>query len=258
MSEQYLHVCDCGREFRSSVPAPPPGWVVEDGKATCDECLEAPNAVARALGFRDDQLRSDLRRSFTAIRLRSGSFLDLDDPDCGVVQPIDIASGLRQARFTAQTSQFFTIAQHSVLVRKLVEPRAKIAGGERGNQLRKCALMHDAAEAFIHDITRPLKIMLPDYRRVEAVLERRLFAQFGIEWTAGRKEIVKAADIAALAIETRDLADDDQNWRDLSDVERAQLNGIKIARAWHPDEAQDHFLREFDALFPSTDERKAA
>lgn len=251
--EQFLHECACGREHRASVAAPPDGWVTTDGKATCDDC------IASAYTNPQENRRPARVDLSTSIRLLSGSYLDLDDPDVSVIQPTDIAAGLRQGRFSGQTRQFYTIAQHCVLVLRLVEPKAKIAGGERGQQLRRCALMHDAAEAFIHDITRPLKILLPDYRRIEAVLEKRLFDHLGIDWTAGRKEIVKSADIEALAIEKRDLIGSKDHWPLLDNVDRATMARHSIPRAWHPDEAMDAFLREFGALFPNhTDVRKAA
>ena len=260
MSEQYLFECACERTARNSVPHPPAGWSLVDGKAICDDCLQAgdgrngtissPPPTAPALATAGLQPP-------TSIRLRSGGYLDLSDPDCSIVQPIDIASGLRQARYSAQTRSFFTIAQHSVLVLRLVEEQAHAVGGVRGIQLRRCALLHDAAEAFIHDITRPLKILLPDYRRVEAVLEHRLAQRFDLEWTSGRKEIVKAADFLALAIEKRDLIGDADRWPVLAQVDVDTLSQHRITRAWHPDEAEDRFLAEFNRLWP-TEERKAA
>lgn len=251
MSEQYTFECACDRVARNSVPHPPSGWMIVDGKAICDDCLDAtPPPASAALAD------PALDRS-TSIRLRSGAYLDLSNPDCSVVQPIDIAAGLRQPRYSAQTATFFTIAQHSVLVLRLVEAQARLAGGVRGIQLRRCALMHDAAEAFIHDITRPLKILLPDYRAVEAVLEHRLAQRFAVEWTLGRREMVKAADITALAIEKRDLIGEQERWPILRDADPKALAQHRITRAWHPDEAEDRFLAEFNALWP-TEERKAA
>jgi len=247
MSEQYSFECACARTARNSVPSPPAGWLVVDDCAVARTGL--PAATTQTIAAAPDLS--------TSIRLRSGAYLDLSNPDCSVVQPVDIAAGLRQPRYSAQTARYFSIAQHSVLVLRLVEAQARLAGGTRGVQLRRCALMHDAAEAFIHDITRPLKILLPDYRAVEAVLERRLAQHFDIEWTAGRREIVKAADITALAIEKRDLIGEQERWPILRDADPEALARHRITRAWHPDEAEDRFLAEFHALWP-TAERKAA
>ena len=256
MSEQYSFECACERTARNSVPHPPAGWTVVDGKAVCDDC-QSPTDPAPALAVDGGASGTLPPDGATSIRLRSGAYLDLANPNCSVVQPIDIAAGLRQPRYSAQTARYFSIAQHSVLVLRLVEAQARLAGGSRGIQLRRCALMHDAAEAFIHDITRPLKILLPDYRAVEAVLERRLAQRFDVEWTAGRREIVKAADITALAIEKRDLIGEQERWPILRDADPEALAQHRITRAWHPDEAEDRFLAEFHALWP-TDERKAA
>jgi len=253
MSEQFIFECTCNRTARNSVPCPPVGWSVVDGQAICDDCTASGDGLPAEPG----QTIEAARDLSTSIRLRSGAYLDLSDPDCSVVQPIDIAAGLRQPRYSAQTARYFSIAQHSVLVLRLVEAQARLAGGTRGIQLRRCALMHDAAEAFIHDITRPLKILLPDYRAVEAALERRLAQRFDVEWTAGRREIVKAADITALAIEKRDLIGEQERWPILRDADPEAMAQHRIARAWHPDEAEERFLAEFHSLWP-TDERKAA
>jgi len=265
MSEQYLHECVCGRQHRSSVPAAPPGWLIVEGKPICDDCASAtlcgpcstrPEMVEA--GGCAPPIAAASARSPYAILLRSGSYLDLSDPDCSVIEPIDIAAGLRQGRFSGQTPQFYTIAQHSVLVMEILRPLARTLGGARGEQLLRCGLMHDAAEAFIHDITRPLKILLPDYRRVEAVLETRIARRFGIEWTANRHQQVKRADLIALAIEKRDLLGITDPWPVVADIESQELAHHRITRAWHPDEAQDAFLAAFRMLGLDAGVRRAA
>ena len=230
----------------------PTGWTVYKGKLLCGDCRFGMSIVEPPVNAERGE------RCETAIGLLSGSYLDLADPDCRVIQPIDVAAGLRQPRFSGQTRQFYTIAQHSLLVLKLVAPIARQLGGSKGLQLKRCALMHDAAEAFLHDITRPLKIQLPDYRRIEARFETRLAERFGWDWTTYRRETVKRADLQALAIEQRDLdyhAGD--RWPVLDGIDRDQLAGVTISRAWHPDEAQDRFLQAFAELFP-IEERQAA
>lgn len=243
--------CTVGNlSFDGSLPA---GWRISQGAAICSDCdlfagRNSEPATAKA------EPAADYVPCETAIRLSSGSYLDLADPDCDVIQPVDIAAGLRQPRFGAQTRQFYTIAQHSLLVLRLVSPIARQLGGDKGLQLRRCALMHDAAEAFVHDIVTPLKRQLPEYRKIEARLEQRLANRFGWSWTAFRRDLVKLADLQALAIERRDLVGRTDPWPILDRIDREKLASVKITRCWQPDEAQDRFLTAFEDLFPASTE----
>lgn len=238
MTESKTYICDCGATFESERVQTPPGWLYIKGKLVCSDCasispalLDAPIAVLK-----------DLSDISSAILLRSGVYLDLADPDCTTIQPIDIASGLRQPRFAAQTPSLYTIAQHSLLVLELVEPIAAGLGAAEGAMLRRCALLHDAPEAFIHDITRPLKNQLPDYRAIEREFEDRFAWAYGIEWNADRRQIVKYADLQALAVERRDLLDCADPWPCLDSINVHTLANTKIARCWGPDEAEERFL----------------
>ncbi|KNH02639.1 hydrolase of hd superfamily [Qipengyuania citrea LAMA 915] len=249
------HTCvECGAAFIDHADKTPPGWERAPQGLVCADCLTGEDRQSELPIEPSDDRHA---RTETAIALLSGSYLDLADPDCSVIHPIDVAAGLRQPCFCAQTRQFYTIAQHSMLVLRLISPIARHLGGEKGQQLRRCALMHDAAEAFLHDITRPLKIQLPDYRAIEARFELRLADHFGWSWTDFRRETVKRADLQALAIEQRDLVGSTDDWPILDSIDRTELRSIQITRCWQPDEAQERFLFAFEDLFP-TEERMAA
>ncbi len=88
----------------------------------------------------------------------SGLAFDLLDPLSNMVSIKDIAHALsNQCRFNGHCKRFYSVAEHCVYVSRVV-PKS----------LRYLALLHDAAETYTNDITRPLKSILPDFRDVES------------------------------------------------------------------------------------------
>ena len=108
----------------------------------------------------------------------------------------DIAHGLAfQCRFNGQTSAFFSIAQHSLIVADVVS--------ELHPELRLAALLHDASEAYLGDVVKPLKILLPNYKELESRVENDIAVAFGLE--SLMHPLIKNADMVSLATEKRDL-----------------------------------------------------
>jgi hypothetical protein len=69
------------------------------------------------------------------------------NPNPDEIHIMDVAQGLSHVcRFAGQVKVFYSVAQHSVLVSKLLDDRTALWG-----------LLHDASEAYLHDLTRPLK-----------------------------------------------------------------------------------------------------
>jgi hypothetical protein len=88
------------------------------------------------------------------------------------IQINDIAHSLSQiCRFVGATRVHYSVAQHSVLASELA-PRGQ----------RLAALLHDASEAYLADIPRPIKILpeLAGYREIEAQTQAAIDTRFGV------------------------------------------------------------------------------
>lgn len=129
----------------------------------------------------------------TWILTQSGQQFDLLRPTASMIKPVDIAHALsRLCRFNGHTRAHYSVAQHSLIVASLVPTEHQLV-----------ALMHDATEAYIGDMTRPLKAVMPEYQYVENQIWLAVCERFDIQ--IDLPACVKQADMVALATERRDL-----------------------------------------------------
>lgn len=126
----------------------------------------------------------------------SGKRVHVLEPDPELICIEDVAHALAlTCRFGGHCETFYSVAQHSVHVSMLVPQR-----------LAKAALLHDATEAYLGDVIRPLKRELGNYASIEASWEIAVRARFGLEWLTIADDCeIKRADLVALATERRDL-----------------------------------------------------
>ncbi len=122
----------------------------------------------------------------------------------------DIAHALSMiCRFGGHCFKFYSVAEHSVRVSHVAEEKTAqtaMATPERIRSVALRALLHDAAEAYIGDMVRPLKRQpeMNTFRMIEVEIEEAVTTALGLSYYG--REIVKWADEVMLATEIRDLA----------------------------------------------------
>ena len=166
----------------------------------------------------------------------------VQDPDPKQIFLDDIAHALANlCRFGGHTKTFYSVAQHSILVSELVSPKHALAG-----------LLHDAAEAYLGDVIRPLKRQLGPYREIEARWEFAIALRFHVPRLMPRA--VKVADITALVTERRDLcptAFTQRPWvEDEAAVQPAHVRIVPMS----PREAETTFLTKYEEIRKESDE----
>lgn len=182
----------------------------------------------------------------TSIMLASGALFDLLHPEDSDFTLSDIAQGMaRTCRFAGHSSRFYSVAEHCVHVASLVPV-----------EMIRPAMLHDASEAFIGDVTRPLKALLPDYRAIEKgiedEIERRFLTPAEIANGGLHADCVKAADIAMCITEAQRLMPNAAGyWDDFFDQGEASLINAAFNRRINchlPDRAASQWLSEWHSF----------
>jgi hypothetical protein len=165
------------------------------------------------------------------ITLASGKIFDFLDPYGSDFDIEDVAHGLARVPVCGQCRDFYSVAEHSLLVSDVVR------------EYRFEALLHDAAEAFIGDVTRPLKQLLPEYKRIEAMIEDAIAERFGPD--RGYRDVVKEADLSVLAAEQAQVMAPGTNaWAKEARIKPAAV----VVRYLSPRDAKREFLDRYHAL----------
>lgn len=168
----------------------------------------------------------------------TGKQFFLLEPKLEDIDIFDIAHALSlQCRWTGHVKYHYSIAQHSVYC-SLIGPENEAF--ER--------LMHDASEAYMGDMNRPLKHYTeagPAYRKQEAVIQSAICQRFGLAQV--EPPSVHLADNAMLYAEKEQIMgykfEEAENWeRYHDDYPRP------IISKWTPEYAEVMFLKQFELL----------
>lgn len=95
-------------------------------------------------------------------------------------------------RFTGHTSEFYSVAQHCVIVSHVVPQEHALAG-----------LLHEIEEPYLNDLSGPLKTLLPFYKWMARRFHAAALPRFGLAPVL--PPCVKVADNIVLNTERRDL-----------------------------------------------------
>jgi len=123
-------------------------------------------------------------------------------PDPAEVQVVDVAHGLANTcRYGGQCQVFYSVATHSRYV-------SRELAGEHGPLVQLYGLFHDAAEAYVTDVPRPVKGELPTFEAIERGIREAVWEHLGVGHPTDRQwEAVMAADDRLLQYEADTLLD---------------------------------------------------
>lgn len=156
------------------------------------------------------------------------------DPRPEEIRIEDIAHSLSLlCRFAGHCREFYSVAQHSVLVSAQLPADLKLWG-----------LLHDASEAYLVDLPRPLKHFSElgrHYCEIEARLMRVICWKFGLPEI--RPAEVQRMDMVLLVTEKRDLfSAEPKPWEDTEEPLARRIS------PWSSRAVEKRFLREFGRL----------
>ncbi len=153
------------------------------------------------------------------------------DPDPAEVDIRDIAHALSmQCRYNGHVQRFYSVAEHCVLVSRAVPPKHALWG-----------LLHDATEAYVGDMVRPLKNHMRAYQQAEDRVMQAIAEKFDI--SPEMPAAVRETDTLLLLDERAALlGEPPAPWA----VEGEPL-GMEIS-AWNPERAEAEYLARFEEL----------
>lgn len=156
----------------------------------------------------------------------------------------DIAIGLaRECRYGKQSTRFYSVAEHSVIVSLLVEEIEPAFARE--------ALLHDCDEGMLPDMPRPVKhdpeMNLEGFRACGKLFQCAAFERFHIRATEESHGVIDTIDKRLVVDEVRAVMRDPAMY--LERHQKVQPIGCMIG-CLSTDDALTLFLSRFAELFP--------
>lgn len=183
----------------------------------------------------DPETTKDDHRRVSIATYSGVEFFPLD-PRPEDVRLFDIAHALSmKCRYTGHCHQFFSVAQHSVMVSQMLEVMNATV------EEQYIGLMHDAQEAYLPDVASPIKGHIPGYREIEKGVEKVIAEVFGFEFP--HPKVIKIADAESFKHEYKLI---------MSPLEWWKGDGPKydwgVIEEWDPFMGRERFLQRHRRL----------
>lgn len=156
------------------------------------------------------------------------------DPNPDDIHIESVAHSLSMlCRYNGHCIRFYSVAEHSVLMSHTVDP-----------ENARWALMHDAVEAYLGDMVRPVKYKMPEFMAIEDNLDVVIAGKFRLGWPMPAQ--VKEHD-------TRIVVDEREQNMAPAHLPWELLDGCKplgvTIQCWSPDRAEAEFMSRYRQLF---------
>lgn len=176
-------------------------------KGQCDEPPVIRGGICTTCRFyrkpvEDEWMRGDWMQTYTGRRFPP------EDPKPSDIDPVDIAHSLSLlCRYAGHVSKFYSVAEHCILMSEAVSPENALA-----------ALLHDATEAYVVDLPRPVKRLLPEYQALEGRVWDAIAARFEVD-TVIPPEVHEADTRILLTEKALLLPHSEERWPGLDGIE---------------------------------------
>jgi len=166
------------------------------------------------------------------IQTFSGKRFHFLDPQEEELDISDIAHALSNiCRYSGHVTEFYSVAEHCVILAEYVlnetaDPKQALA-----------ALLHDASEAYLVDVPRPIKKYLSGYQQ----LEQNVTDVIKQKWGLVHSSVLKYSDTNIIKDESI-LLNGNLSWVNMYDELGVDLY------LWTPEEAEEQFLNMFEIL----------
>lgn len=178
------------------------------------------------------------------IQTYTGRCFDPFAPDPDQINIVDIAWGLSmKCRYNGACLRYYSVAEHSVVMsRWFATMRSCI-------ELQRYALLHDANEAYLPDIPRPIKRhpSLINWRAIEDGVDKVVFERFGLAWPAP-PEIGEADGRIIFDERPQVMRGSELDWRGTGQADGLGPLDVELP-GWSQQEAAWQFLARFHEVF---------